>query len=62
MPRKKTPSYILKAQKDYRERNDVISVVFPKGTKDRIRAVSDLSYNAFIQTAVYEYLEKLESI
>ena len=48
MPKRKTPDYIIRAQKNYQAKHDNISVVLPLGTKDRIRSLSGESVNAFI--------------
>ena len=62
MPKRKTPDYIIRAQKNYQAKHDNISVVLPLGTKDRIRSLSGESVNAFINRLVQAELERLESL
>lgn len=51
----KTPDYILKATKTYREKHDIIQVRFPKGTREKIEKVAD-NVNGYIVSAVEEKL------
>ena len=57
----KVPEYTKRAIERYREKFDRVTVSLEKGTKDRIRQVSDLSVSAFISDLVYRELERLES-
>ena len=65
----KTPREALETlQKQYARQNeyiknnyDRISVTFPKGTKERIKAVGADSVNSFIVSLVLDTLEKLEN-
>lgn len=61
MPRKKTPEYTLRAQKNYHSKHDNISIVLPLGTKEKIRNLSGESVNAFINRLVLAEIERLES-
>lgn len=50
-----------KATKEWEKRNyDIISLRMPKGTKDRIKKISD-TVNGFIVSAILEKLEKEEN-
>ncbi len=51
----KTPEYVLKATKNYRDKHDIIQVRFEKGTRQKIEAVAD-NVNRFIVSAVEEKL------
>lgn len=51
----KTPDYILKATKTYRDKHDIIQVRFPKGTREKIDKVAD-NVNSYIVSAVEEKL------
>lgn len=51
----KTPDYILKATKNYRDKHDIIQVRFPKGTREKIEKVAD-NVNGYIVSAVEEKL------
>lgn len=51
------PKYIKDAQNKYNSKFDLVQVKLPKGTKDRIKSVSDKSLNAFIRDLVLEKLE-----
>jgi len=57
----KVPEYTQRAIKKYREKFDRVTVSLEKGTKDRIKQVSDLSVSGFISELVYRELERLES-
>ena len=56
----KVPEYTKRAIEKYREKFDRVTVALEKGTKDRIRAVSDMSISSFISELVYKELERLE--
>ena len=51
------PKYIKDAQNKYNSKFDLVQVKLPKGTKNRIKSVSDKSLNAFIRDLVLEKLE-----
>jgi len=57
----KTKDYILRAQKNYVDKFERKTALFPKGTTERIRAVSDDSLNGFIVSATLEKIERLEA-
>ena len=56
----KTPEYTKKAISDYRAKFDVMQIRLPKGTRDRISALTDMSHNEFISKAVIEKIESME--
>lgn len=58
--KRKTTSAQLKASRAYEARNDRINVVFPAGTRDRIKALGVVSVGGFIKDAVAEKLDSLE--
>lgn len=55
----KTPDYILKATKNYRDKYDIIQVRFPKGTREKIEKTAD-NVNSYIVSAVEEKLNGKE--
>ena len=57
----KTPEYTRRAIEKYQEKFDRISVNLDKGLKDRIKAVSNESLNAFVNRAVRIEIERLET-
>lgn len=57
---RKTKETQLKASRAYEARNDRINVVFPAGTRDRIKALGVDSVGGFIKEAVSEKLDSLE--
>ena len=57
----KTPEYTKKAISDYRAKFDVMQIRLPKGTRDRIKALTEESHNDFIVKAVIEKIESMES-
>ena len=60
MQEAKTSAAQLKAQREYEKRNDRINIVFPAGTRDRIKALGRDSSNTFIKEVVASELDKLE--
>jgi len=56
----KTAGYTMQAISDYQKRKDRIALLAEKGTKDRIKAVTNKSVNEYIMSLVYEQLEKDE--
>lgn len=66
MPKKKTPSYIRRAVKNYELKHDRVVIIGPLGLKDRIKKVLPRSgYNsasAFCLAAVLDRLDVLESV
>lgn len=52
-----TPEYVKKAQNRYNSKHDLIQLKLPKGTKDRIRAITDESFNAYITKLVLDSLK-----
>ena len=57
----KTPSYIRNAQNRYNAKFDIIQVKLDKGTKERIRSITEESYNEYIKRLVMEDLERKET-
>lgn len=56
---KKTADYTMNAINRYNEKKDIAKVLFPKGTKDRIKAAG-YSINGFVNEAVKRMLDELE--
>ena len=46
--------------REYEKRNDRINIVFPAGTRDRIKALGIEKPNTFIKEVVAAELEKME--
>ena len=61
MAKRKTPEYVLRAQRKYNEKFENAGCKLPLGTKERIRNVTDESINQFINRLVAAELERLES-
>jgi predicted DNA-binding protein len=57
----KTPDYTRKAINNYKEKFDIMQLRLPKGTRDRIKALTKESHNDFIVKAVIEKIESMES-
>lgn len=57
----KTPEYTKKAINKYNAKFDRIAVNLPQGTKDKIKALTGKSCNAFISDLVLKELEKIEN-
>ncbi len=60
MAKLKTPSYNRKAVDKYIASKDKASILLPLGTKDKIKALSGESVNAFINRLVLAEIERLE--
>lgn len=56
----KTTESQRKAVREYENRNDRINIVFPAGTRDRIKALGIEKPNTFIKEVVATELEKME--
>lgn len=56
-----TPDYIRRSQNNYNAKFDIIQIKAPKGTKERITAVSGQSMAAFCLQCVLDRLDELES-
>ena len=56
----KTTESQRKAVREYEKRNDRINIVFPAGTRDRIKALGIEKTNTFIKEVVAAELEKME--
>lgn len=54
----KTKSYVLRAQNNYRNKHDTVSLLLPKGSKDIIREKTGKSVNAYIVELVQKDLKK----
>lgn len=57
----KTPEYTKKAIQNYNNKFDRIAVNLPKGTKDRIKALTGKSCNAYVSELVVKDLDSLEN-
>lgn len=57
----KVADYTKKAINNYRNKFDVMQIRLPKGTRDRISALTDMSHNEFISKAVIEKIESMEN-
>jgi len=56
-----TADYTKTAIKSYRDNHDMAQVALPKGTKDRIKNLTDESINAFINRLVIAELDRMEN-
>ena len=56
-----TPEYTKKAINKYNSKFDRIAVNLPKGTKERIKALTGKSCNAYVSELVVKDLDSLES-
>ena len=61
MAKPKTPEYTRRAIQKYMAEKDKATVVFPKGTKDRIKELTGESINSFVNRLVLAELERLEN-
>jgi hypothetical protein len=57
---KKTPSYVEKAQADYREKRDNVQLHLHKGLKERMRSVGIANMSAYVSELIIADLEKRE--
>ena len=57
----KTQRYTNEAIKRYKEKKDIINVLLPKGTKERIKRTG-YSINAFANEAISRMLDDIEGI
>lgn len=58
--RSSTPEYTKRAIQNYNNKFDRVAVNLPKGTKDKIKELTGLSCNAWINKVVEKELKKLE--
>ena len=58
----KTPSYVRNAQNRYNAKFDIIQVKLDTGTKERIRSITEESYNEYIKRLVMDDLERKENV
>lgn len=56
-----TPQYIKDAQNNYNAKFDLIQIRLPKGTKERIKKITDSSMANFCLDAVMETIESYEA-
>lgn len=56
----KTTEAQRKAVKEYEKRNDRINVIFPAGTKEKMKKLGIEKPNTFIKEVVAAELEKME--
>ena len=61
MPENKTKDYTRRAIDKYRENKEIISVTLDKGTKDRIKAITDEKPAAFIKRLFLAELARIEN-
>lgn len=59
-PKNKTPNYTRAAIDRYNSKYDRITVNFPKGTKEKIKTLTDYSAGGFAVACVLKELERLE--
>jgi hypothetical protein len=57
----KIPTYTEKAIKKYDAKFDRVSILLPKGTKERIKALAGKSVSSFVSQAVTAELDRIES-
>lgn len=57
----KTPSYVRNAQNRYNAKFDIIQVKLDKGTKERIKSVTQESYNEYVKNLIMNDLEQRET-
>lgn len=55
-----TPEYIKRAQNKYNSKFDLVQLKLPKGTKERIKSITDESYNAYVNRLILGDLEKAQ--
>lgn len=58
----KTPDYIRRAVNNYQGKFDKVTINLHKGNKDRIRELTGLSVNKYINDLVEDDLDRLESL
>lgn len=58
----KTPSYVRNAQNRYNAKFDIIQVKLDKGTKERIKSVTQESYNEYVKNLIMNDLERKENV
>ena len=56
----KTSEAQRKAVREYEKKNDRINVIFPAGTRDRMKAVGVKTPSTFIKEVVAAELERME--
>lgn len=56
-----TPEYVKRANNTYNSKFDIIQVKLDKGTKSRIKAVTNESFNNYIKRLIYSDLERVEN-
>lgn len=54
----KTKDYVLRAQNNYRNKHDTVSLLLPKGSKEIIREKAGTSVNAYIVALVKKDLKE----
>lgn len=57
----KTSAAQRKAVREYEKRNDRINVIFPSGTRDRMKKLGIEKPNTFIKKVVSAELDRLEN-
>ena len=50
----------LKAVREYEKRNDRINIIFPRGTRDRMKQLGIEKPNTFIKEVVAAELDRME--
>jgi len=56
----KTTEAQRKAVRDYEKKNDRINVIFPAGTRDKMKALGIEKPNTFIKEVIAAELERME--
>ena len=56
----KTSAAQLKASREYEKRNDRINIVFPAGTREKMKSLGIEKPNTFIKEVVAAELERME--
>lgn len=56
-----TPEYIKRAQNKYNSKFDLVQLKLPKGTKERIKSITNESYNAYVNRLILEDLESAQN-
>lgn len=56
-----TPEYIRRAQNKYNSKFDLVQLKLPKGTKERIKSITNESYNAYVNRLILEDLESAQN-
>jgi len=58
----KTPEYNIRASKTYNAKFDRLTVNTPKGTKERIQAITDEPLSVYVNRLIEEDLQRVERL